>query len=163
MKEDRLVYKTYIPKYLPAHGEYLGRLLGSDLSNSLNVYRYGQILAALDEYDRAIDLYTGYLQRDPTNQGFTFLLEELKNLKARHTPTQTSTPAPLPDEVMVYINQADTHIANNDLAAAREAIKKALTLASGHAQLSSMLSNMLTNLRPSEAADEFLGTKSNDR
>jgi thioredoxin-like negative regulator of GroEL len=57
---------------------------------------------------------------------------------------------------MACMNQADGHIANNDLASAREAVKQALHHASGNPQLSAMLSNILDNLRDSESARKFL-------
>jgi glycosyltransferase involved in cell wall biosynthesis len=69
----------------------------------------------------------------------------------------------LPQEVMSYINQADAHIANNDLASAREAIQQALRRASGHPHLSPLLATMLANLESPEAAEKFLGTKGKDR
>jgi hypothetical protein len=50
------------------------------------------------------------------------------------------------DKIMAYINQADAHMAGNDLASAREAIKEALSHAAGNPQLAEMLTNMLTTL-----------------
>ena len=50
------------------------------------------------------------------------------------------------DKVMDYINQADGHMANNDLASARKAIKEALRHAAGNTQLSGMVANILATL-----------------
>ncbi len=66
-------------------------------------------------------------------------------------------------KVIAYVNQADRHIANNDLASAREAIKQALQHASGHAQLCALLSNMLANLGDPQSANDFLGTIGKNR
>jgi glycosyltransferase involved in cell wall biosynthesis len=74
----------------------------------------------------------------------------------------SSTPPPLSEKVMDYINKADAHIAGGDLASAREAINQAINLASGHPQLCGMLSNMLDNLQSPEAAAKFLGNKKKD-
>jgi len=162
MEEDRLIYKTYIPKYLPAYDEYFAGILGTESPDHIYIYRYGQILAAFDRYDDAIQLYTAYLQRNPVDKRFSALLKNLENLKARHVPAQTPPPAPVPGSVMAYVNQADRHIANNDLASAREAIKQALQHTSGHPQLTAMLSNMLSSLGSPESADTFPETKRKD-
>ena len=144
IEEDRSVYKTYIPKYLPAYDEYFTGMTGTD-PNPVHIYRYGQVLAGFGRYDEAISLYESYVERNPEYQGFTFLLNDLKNAKARQSAAQ-APPPPLPEEVMTYVNQADAHIANNDLASAREAIQQALRHTSGHPQLAAMLSNMLDSL-----------------
>jgi len=162
IEEDRSIYRAYIPKYLPAYDGYFTGVIGTD-PNPVHVYRYGQVLASLGRYDEAISLYESYVERNPAYQGFTFLLNDLKNEKARHSAAQAPPPPALPEEIMAYVNQADRHIANNDLASAREAIKQALRHTSEHPQLAAMLSNMLDNLRSSEAANEFLGTKRKDR
>jgi glycosyltransferase involved in cell wall biosynthesis len=162
IKEDRINYKTYIPKYLPAYKEYFTHLLGSDLSDRLNVYRYGQILAAFDTYDEAIRLYASFLQKNPKDEGFNFLLADLKNMQAQHSADHSPPPLPLPEEIMAYLNQADRHIGNNNLASAREAIKHALQYTSEHPHIAAMLSNMLTHLESAETANQFLGTEEKD-
>jgi glycosyltransferase involved in cell wall biosynthesis/ADP-heptose:LPS heptosyltransferase/SAM-dependent methyltransferase/predicted O-methyltransferase YrrM len=161
MEEDRTIYRTYIPVYLPAYEEYFtGRPTG--LADPVNAYRYGQILAALGKYDEAIKLYEAYLRKHPDDKGFPYLLQDMKTLKALHVAPQTGPAAALPAFVMDYINEADAHIAKGDLALAREAIHQAINHASGHPQLCGMLSNMLENLQSPEAAAEFLGTKKKD-
>jgi glycosyltransferase involved in cell wall biosynthesis len=162
IEEDRSIYKTYIPRYLPAYDEYFTGLTGTD-PDPVHVYRYGQVLAAFDRYDEAISLYESFAQRNPAYQGFHFLLNDLKNAKARRSAAQSPPAAPLPEEVMAYVNEADRHIANNDLSSAREAIKQALQYTSGHPQLAAMLSNMLDNLGSSGTANEFPGTEGKDR
>ncbi|MCG2721901.1 MAG: hypothetical protein L6290_07785, partial [Thermodesulfovibrionales bacterium] len=68
----------------------------------------------------------------------------------------------LPEKIMTYLNLADAHIANNDPASARKSIREALHHASGHAQLCSMLANILENLPCSGSAAESPGTQGNN-
>jgi glycosyltransferase involved in cell wall biosynthesis len=145
IEEDRKIYRTYIPKYLPAYDRYFTGIIATD-SYPVHVYRYGQILAAFGRYDDAISLYESYLKRNPAYPGFNFLIDDLKNAKVRHGAAQAPPAADLPEEIMDYINQAERHYAENDLTSAREAIKQALKYASGHPQLTALLSNMLDNL-----------------
>ena len=146
MEEDRKIYRTYIPKYLPEYDGYFARILGEDLADPVSAYRYGQILAALGKYDEAIKLYEAYSGKHPDAKGFVALLEEMKTLKALRVSAPPQPMGALPPGIMEYINQADAHIAAGDLASAREAIKQAIHHASGHPQLCVMLSNMLDNL-----------------
>jgi glycosyltransferase involved in cell wall biosynthesis len=151
IKEDRIIYRTYVPKYLPAYRDYFTEILATGIDYPVNIYRYGQVLAALEEYDDAISLYTAFLQKNPGYKGFNHLLEDLKNLKAGQRPPPQTRPDSLPEDVMACINRADEHIANNDLNSAREAIRQAIKYASGHAQLCSMLSDMLAAMDSEES------------
>jgi len=116
MEEDRAIYRTYIPKYLPAYEKSFAGFR-SDCSGPVDTYRDGQILAALGKYDEAIKLYDEYLRNHPDNIGFPYLLQDMKKLKALHATPLAGTAA-LPAVVMDYINKADAHIAGGDLTSA---------------------------------------------
>jgi glycosyltransferase involved in cell wall biosynthesis len=161
MEEDRMIYRTYIPRYLPAYEKYFTKLL-TGLSDPVNAYRYGQILAALGKYDEAIKLYEAYSEKNPSSKRFLSLLQDMKTLKAFDVAPPAGPATALPAFVMDYINEADAHIAGGDLESAREAVRQAINYASGHPQLCCMLSNILENLQSPEAAAEFLGTKKKD-
>ena len=83
---------------MPAYEEYFTRITATD-SEPVHVYRYGQILAAFEEYEKAISLYSSFLRKNPHYEGFNFLLSDLKSLQAQHSAAQ-SPPPPLPEEVM---------------------------------------------------------------
>jgi glycosyltransferase involved in cell wall biosynthesis len=87
MEEHRLIYKAYIPKYLPAYDEYFTGILGTEPSHHSHIYRYGQILAAFDRYDEAIRLYTAFLQKNPLEKKIFSLIENLKALQLVQKPT----------------------------------------------------------------------------
>jgi len=99
-KEDSRIHRMYVPEYFPNFEDHYTSVLRNDPLNGNAVYYLGRILTSLEKYDRAIDVYSSYLEKNPGDAQIYNILEEVKLLRI-------SNPALPEPETNKSVRQAD--------------------------------------------------------